>query len=285
MNRILVTGGKGQLGSSIRSVFTANNELSVVYVDVDELDITNRNQVLSFFDGGKFTHCINCAAYTAVDLAEEEKELANAVNNLAVKFLSEACKINCIKLIHVSTDFVFEGKQPYLYNEESKTNPINTYGLTKLEGEKVIQETLNDYVIIRTSWLYSEFSNNFVKTMLRLGTEKSQINVISDQIGTPTYAKDLAEVILKFVLDSQIKSGLYHFSNEGVASWYDFAYAVMDYAFKSCKVIPIKAINYPTSAARPNFSVMDKSKIKNELNIEINHWTQSLKECLNNISH
>ncbi|MFT6841548.1 MAG: dTDP-4-dehydrorhamnose reductase [Psychroserpens sp.] len=283
MTNILVTGGRGQLGRSIAREFLPHSSINAIFVDFDELDITNKEQILAFFEENKFSHCINCAAYTAVDLAENEKDKANKVNDQAVKYLAEVCKIHRTKLIHISTDFVFDGLQSSLYDEESEAHPINIYGLTKLEGERAIQKIADDFVIIRTAWLYSEFCNNFVKTMLRLGEEKSQLNVVSDQIGTPTYAGDLAKVVLKIVLHKEFKNGLYHFSNEGVASWYDFAFTIMNYAGLPCKVLPIKTVAYPTPAKRPFFSVMDKSKIKKELNIEINHWTESLKDCIQNL--
>jgi dTDP-4-dehydrorhamnose reductase len=283
MDRILVTGGNGQLGQSIKREFSVVDNIQLTYVDFEELDITDRQKVLSFFEGSNYAYCINCAAYTAVDLAEKEQEKADKVNNDAAKFLVEACKKYDTKLIHISTDFVFDGHQSTPYNEGNVARPLNTYGLTKLAGEEAIQQLAKDYVIIRTSWLYSEYGTNFVKTMMRLGQEKSHLNVICDQFGTPTYASDLARIIKNIILAKEFTSGLYHFSNEGVASWYDFAFAIMNYAGSACKVLPIKAVEYPTTAVRPSFSVMDKTKIKQELDVEIPHWTVSLRKCIENL--
>lgn len=280
---ILITGGKGQLASCIRKISETTNDLSFVFTDVEELDITNLQRIEDFLQANTFDFIVNCAAYTAVDLAEEEVEKAEKINSEAAESLAIACKKHSIKLIHISTDFVFSGDQSKPYLETDATNPINIYGKTKLKGEECILSILEQYWVLRTSWLYSEYGNNFVKTMLRLGNEKEKLSIINDQIGSPTYAMDLAEVIVKIITENKDNFGIYHFSNEGVASWYDFAFMIMDYSKTKCKVLPIKATDYPAKANRPNFSVMDKTKIKRALNIDINHWMVSLKNCLNNL--
>ncbi|MGB5554806.1 MAG: dTDP-4-dehydrorhamnose reductase [Flavobacteriaceae bacterium] len=282
MKKILVTGGKGQLASSIKDVDQTLNAYEFIYVDVEELDITNKKAVDQFFTIHKFSFCINCAAYTAVDKAETDKTVAENVNINGAKYLAEACKAHGATMIQISTDFVFDGTQGRIYNEEDGVHPLGVYGETKLLGELAVSKVLGQHYILRTAWLYSEYGNNFVKTMIRLGTERELLNVVSDQIGTPTYAGDLAEVILKIITHGKVEYGTYHFSNEGVASWYDFTKAIFDLAAIDCKVLPIKSEAYPTPAKRPAFSVMDKSKLKNSLNIEIPYWRDSLKGCLNN---
>ncbi len=280
MNNILVTGGKGQLASCINDLSKKKSEFTFIFVDSDVLDITRKEDVVSFFKKNKFNYCINCAAYTAVDKAEMESAIAKKVNEKGAQYLAESCKINNTIFIQISTDFVFDGHHSIAYKEEDIANPLSIYGETKLNGELQIQKTLSQYFIIRTSWLYSEHGNNFLKTMLRLGNEKEQISIVADQIGTPTYAGDLAEVILKIIFQGNTTFGLYHFSNEGVASWYDFAQAIFNETQNKIKIIPIKTTEYPTPAKRPEFSVMDKSKIKINLNIEIPYWRDSLKKCL-----
>lgn len=283
MKNILVTGGKGQLSSCIKVASENLKDYNFIYVDLDQLDITNELEVITFINNNNLHYCINCAAYTAVDKAESDKETARRVNELGVKNLAKACKENDLVLIHISTDFVFDGKQTKLYKEEDRAEPLSVYGLTKLEGES-IAASLNKHFIIRTSWLYSEYGNNFLKTMLRLGEEKKLLHVVCDQVGTPTYAGDLAEVILKIITNESDKYGIYHFSNEGVASWYDFAKEIFEVSKTDIKVLPIKADNYPTPAKRPAFSVMDKTKIKNAFEIEIPYWRDSIKKCLTKIT-
>lgn len=283
MMQVLVTGGNGQLAACIKDVCVDKSELEVTYTSVSDLDITNKQQVDQFFAKHNFDWCINCAAYTAVDQAESDIDLARKVNKDGAKHLAEACKAHQVKLIHVSTDFVFDGKSTKLYSEEDKTNPLGIYGLTKREGEQAIAETFGDYFIIRTSWLYSEHANNFMKTMLRLAESRTELSVVADQIGTPTYATDLAEVMMKIVTENSSDFGLYHYSNEGVASWYDFAYAIFELQKTSIHLSPIKTVEYPTPAERPKFSVMDKAKIKQTFKIEIPHWRSSLIRAINKL--
>ena len=284
MKNVLVTGGKGQLATCIKGISSNWIDFKFIFVDVDELDITKPEAVMSFFSDNGLSYCINCAAFTAVDKAETEIALAEYVNVLGAKNLAEACKANGVKLIQISTDFVFDGHRSTPYSEKDTAAPISVYGRTKLDGELIISATLKEHFIIRTSWLYSEHGGNFLKTMLRLGSEKQELRVVGDQIGTPTYAGDLASLILKIISENETKYGTYHYSNEGVASWYDFAAAIFDIHKIDCKVLPIKTIEYPTPARRPAFSVMDKDKIKNELGLEIPHWKESLRTCLKNLT-
>ncbi len=280
MKNVLVTGGKGQLALCIKDIAETIHGLHCIYVDVDALDITRDSDVYSFFKSEKIDYCINCAAYTAVDKAESETANAKSVNVDGALILAKACARYGAKLIHISTDFVFDGAQARPYMEDIAPNPLSVYGLTKLEGEKAIQMNLNEYFILRTAWLYSEYGQNFVKTMLRLGLERDTLNVVSDQIGTPTYAGDLAKVILKIIVEDRSDFGIYHYSNEGVASWYDFAKAIFEIANVFCEVLPIKTEAYPTPAKRPTNSILDKTMIKNDFSIKIPYWRDSLKTCL-----
>ncbi|WMI68936.1 dTDP-4-dehydrorhamnose reductase [Mangrovimonas sp. YM274] len=283
MKTILVTGGNGQLATCIKDLEQSINGFRFIYVDSGELDITKEADVNAFFSSNDIDWCINCAAYTAVDKAESEKEKAFAVNVLGVKYLAAACKEYNVKMIHVSTDFVFEGDACLAYSESDATNPVGVYGETKLEGEKEIERHLAEHFIFRTSWLYSEHGHNFLKTMLKLSETKSELNIVADQIGTPTYAKDLAAVLLKVVSSNSVAYGLYHYSNEGVASWYDFAHAIFEISENNIKTFAIKTEAYPTPAERPHFSVLDKTKVKGTFNIEISHWRDSLKEAIKRI--
>ena len=278
--KILVTGSKGQLGRCLQDVSKNYKDWDFVFSDRDSLDITNKDLVFENFKNNSYDFCINCAAYTAVDKAEEEKEVAFLVNAEAVKCLAEACKkLNCT-LLHISTDFVFDGTKATPYTETDIPNPINVYGASKLKGEQYVQELLEKYFIIRTSWVYSEYGNNFVKTMLRLGSERDEISVVDNQFGSPTYARNLAEVIIKIISGGLSDFRVYHYSNEGVAGWYDFAKAIFDDSGTTIKLFPINSDAYPTPAKRPTFSVMDKSRIKQTLNLVIPYWRDSLKECL-----
>jgi dTDP-4-dehydrorhamnose reductase len=290
--RILVTGKNGQLGRSIyKIVNTANGDnLSpneFIFVGREELDLNSESSIINYFDNhDKFDIVINSAAYTAVDQAEEEQELANQVNHLAVKQLAEIVKEQKARLIHISTDYVFNGESDKLYIETSETNPINVYGKTKLAGERTLQEIMpTNAIIIRTSWVYSEYGNNFVKTMLRLGKERDEINVVSDQIGSPTYATDLAGVILEIIKNKEFKevgqkTQVYHYSNAGKVSWYDFAKEIFKIAEVSCKVNPITTQQYPTPAQRPKNTLMNKAKIAKTFSVGISDWKESLKTCI-----
>ncbi|MEO8933669.1 MAG: dTDP-4-dehydrorhamnose reductase, partial [Xanthomarina sp.] len=275
-------GGNGQLATCIKDLESSYNNLKIIYTDSQELDITDLKAVEIFFENNTVDYCINCAAYTAVDLAENDREKAILINEVGAKNLAIVCQTNNSTLIHISTDFVFDGKQSNFYSEEDATNPISVYGQTKLQGEIQIQNHLTKYYILRTSWLYSEHGNNFMKTMIKLSKEKDQLSVVVDQIGTPTYATDLASVILKLITTNNTQFGIYHYSNEGVASWYDFAKAIFEEIGSKIKLLPIKSMAYPTPAQRPQFSVLDKSKIKNTLQIEIPHWRDSLRKAILN---
>lgn len=276
MKRVLVTGANGQLGKSIKRISPNFKELKFVFTDVDELDITNSKEVNTHFASNKIEYCINCAAYTAVDKAEEEFDKAFLINATAVKNLAEACQKTGVVLIHISTDFVFDGTKSTPYTEEDTPNPISVYGKSKLKGEEYIQETLDSYFIVRTSWLYSEYGNNFVKTMLRLAETRKQISVVNDQVGSPTYAGDLAEFILKIISSESTAYGLYHYSNLGQISWYDFAVEIFKQNNKTVRVVPIPTTAYPTAAKRPAFSVMDLSRVKTTFGSRITLWRQSV---------
>jgi len=284
MINILVTGGNGQLANCIKDIATNYTGFNFIFAGVEDLDITDLNKVRRFFNNQTIHFCVNCAAYTAVDKAESDKKNAQNVNAVGAKNLAIVSDEKKTTLIHISTDFVFDGKKAIAYKETDITNPTGVYGVTKLEGEYEVSKHISQHFILRTSWLYSEYGNNFMKTMLRLAKTSSEINVVSDQIGTPTYAKDLAGVILKIINSNNKEYGLYHYSNEGVASWYDFANTIFELSNSKIKVNPIKTEAYPTQAVRPSYSVLDKSKIKNTLQIEIPHWRESLvKAILNNI--
>lgn len=281
MLNILVTGSKGQLGSEIKEL-SVNYEYNFFFTDRTNLDITNENEIKNFIQTNNIDTIINCAAYTAVDKAEEEKEQADSVNRKAVKKLAKISNEYGIKLIHISTDYVFNGKAYKPYVEEFQTKPNSIYGQTKLNGEKeLIKINPKNSIIIRTSWVYSSYGANFVKTMLRLGKEKESLGVIFDQVGTPTYANDLAQVILDIIpnIDNQ-KIEIYHYSNEGVLSWYDFAKEIMKMAKIDCQINPIETYQYPTPAKRPHYSLLNKAKIKKEFGIKIPYWKDSLDKCL-----
>lgn len=279
-----MTGSKGQLGNEFQSI-AKSSEWEFIFTDYDELDITNLNQVLGFFKKTAPDYCINCAAYTAVDKAESEKELADKINVLGSENLALGCKESNTTLFQISTDFVFDGTASSPLKENQPTSPVNYYGESKLNGELIIEEILKEHFIIRTSWLYSVYGNNFVKTMLRLSETKDELNIIADQIGTPTFAQDLAHAIVQIIERGSTAFGMYHYSNEGVASWYDFTKAIFEYANVSTKVNPIPTEKYPTPAARPAYSVMDKSKFKESFNIEIPYWRGSLKECVETLKN
>lgn len=277
---ILVFGGVGQLGQCLKKVADTHGIKGLVYLDEIQGNILDTELLKGLFEQYQPQYAINCAAYTAVDNAEDEVDLSRLINKTGAENIANACVEHNTILIHISTDFVFEGNVPKALNEEDVAEPINVYGLTKLEGEKGISQITNQYFTLRTSWLYSEFANNFVKTMLRLGKERDELGVIIDQVGSPTYAVDLAGCILEIITSKSEAYGLYHYSNEGVTSWYDFAKAIFELANCPVKVKPLKTIEYPTKATRPTYSVMDKSKIKSSLGIEIPYWRDSLTVCI-----
>ncbi len=269
----LVTGADGQLGTELKCLLGDD----AVYVDRAELDISDENAVKRFFEIRSFRGVINCAAYTAVDKAEDEPEAAELANHLGAKWLAKYGK--CI--IHISTDYVFDGIHHIPYVEDDMTNPVSVYGKTKLEGEQAVMAHADTAVVIRTAWVYCAHGNNFVKTMLRLGKERQSLNVVYDQIGSPTFAGDLAAAIVAIL--PQIRSGqkaVYHYTNEGVCSWYDFAVAIMEIAGLSCEVNPIGSDGYPTKAKRPYYSVLNKAKIRRDFNVKIRHWREALADVL-----
>lgn len=283
--KILVTGAYGQLGSELKELAGKYPALTFLFTDVDTLDITNKTAVQNYFNENTPEFVVNCAAYTAVDKAEADMKLAHKINAEAPGILAEAAKKVKAKIIHVSTDYVFNGRSCQPYVEEDSVEPTGVYGKTKLEGEKRCFKENSDSVVIRTSWLYSSYGNNFVKTMLRLGAERDSLNVIFDQVGTPTYAADLAGAILSIIENSEkdsakFVSGIYHYSNEGVVSWYDFAKTIFECAQISCIVNPILTKDYPTAAKRPHFSVLNKSKIKDTFGLKIPYWRDSLDFCI-----
>ena len=278
---ILVTGSMGQLGSEIKEL-SSNYNYNFFFTTRDDIDITSKDSIKEFCQTNSINVIINCAAYTAVDKAQSDIENADLVNRKAVKKLSIVAKELNIKLIHISTDYVFDGKNFKPYVEEFQTNPQSVYGKTKLDGENEIRDInpLNS-IIIRTSWVYSYYGNNFVKTMLKLGREKEELSLIFDQVGTPTYAKDLAITILDIIPQIEnSKVEIYNYSNEGVLSWYDFAKEIMKMAKLNCKINPIETYQYPTPAKRPHFSLLNKSKIKSKFNLEIPYWKDGLDDCL-----
>ena len=275
---ILVTGANSQLGQSIKELAKiTNTNHNFVFASHSDLDITKRDLVKAYFNNRSFNYCINTAAYTAVDLAETHQEEAYLVNAEAVKYLAEVCNSHQTVLIHISTDFVFDGSKGESYTETDIPNPINVYGASKLQGEANIQSVLDRYFIIRTSWLYSEYGNNFVKTMLGLGAKNNELQVVNDQIGSPTSTKDLAEVTLAIINSKNKQYGLYHYCNQGAISWFDFAKAIFNFAYISIQVTPIPASSYPTPAKRPSFSSLNLEKIKERLNLDVPNWEVSLK--------
>tara|TARA_R110000868_G_scaffold111489_1_gene301035 strand:- start:8877 stop:9719 length:843 start_codon:yes stop_codon:yes gene_type:complete len=268
--KILITGANGQLGLCLKDISVEYPLYNFDFKTSKQLDITNRNEVSTLFLSENYDYCINCAAYTAVDKAESEKEQAFLVNAEAVKYLAETCKITNTVLIHISTDFVFDGTKDSPYTEEDQPNPINIYGASKLKGEQYVQNILTNYFIIRTSWVYSEHGNNFVKTMLRLANERDEISVVNDQIGSPTYARDLAEVIMEIINYHSTDFGLHHYCNKGSISWYDFAIELFKQRQIKIKVKPISTLEYKTAAKRPKYSVL-KTTIAN-----VKNWKVSL---------
>lgn len=285
MGKNIVFGGAGQLGSCLNNVAGHGNHSNLFFPDEAKADILNLESLEKLFEEEKPHFVINCAAYTAVDKAEDEVQLARLINKDGAQNLAALCKKHGAVLIHISTDFVFEGISVLPQNEEAPTNPISVYGLTKLEGELAIADTLDEYFIFRTSWLYSEYGNNFVKTMLKLGQEREELKVIADQFGSPTYAIDLANVIVNIIENNNTSYGLYHYSNLGIATWYDFAKAIFELSGTDVKVIPIPSADYVTNARRPEFSIMDKSKAENTLSLKIPQWHDSLKNCLEKINN
>lgn len=287
MRSVLIVGADGQLGSCIKDLATALSGTRFDFKDFNDLDITDSGKVLQVFSEGNYDYCINCAAYTAVDRAEEEEEKAFEVNAEATKYLAEASKQYEVVLIHVSTDFIFDGIKESPYLEDDTPNPLNVYGASKLKGEHYVKNILEKYFIIRTSWVYSEYGNNFVKTMLRLSESLDTLKVIDDQIGSPTYAKDLASFILSLIDEPSAPYGVFNFSNDAAISWFDFAIKIFELSVKTdeIKVLPISSESYPSTTIRPNYSVLDNEKRKALTGGDYCSWELSLKTCLTAILH
>lgn len=282
---ILVTGSYGQLGRALQSIATNDTHHRWLFTDIDTLDITNPDGVEQCFTSNGINVCINCAAYTAVDQAEDDPATAAMVNASAPKILADACHKNNSLLVHVSTDYVFDGQAAEPYPVDAPVNPQSVYGRTKAEGEKLIRESGCNHIIVRTAWLYSSTGKNFVKTMLQLGDTRPEINVVNDQRGCPTYAHDLAQAIVTLInhYGTSPVHETFHFTNEGNITWYDFACAIMEIAAKPCKVHPITTDQYPAKAHRPSYSVLDLSKIKEVTEMDIPFWKDSLAKCINEI--
>jgi len=280
MKTILITGSKGQLGNEMQQAATRYPQFNYIYTDVDELDICDKVALDAFVKTNSVNFIVNCAAYTAVDKAEDDVELCYKINSDAVRNIGEVAASNSIKVVHVSTDYVFDGTNHIPYTEIQEVSPATVYGKSKLAGEEALLESCKDSVIIRTAWLYSSFGNNFVKTMIKLGTERDSLNVIFDQIGSPTYAADLAEAIMKVISSEKFVAGIYHFSDEGVCSWYDFTKTIHKIAGITCNVQPIESKDFPARTPRPHYSVLNKAKIKSTYGITIPHWEESLEKCI-----
>jgi len=288
MTPVLITGFKGQLGSEIQQISGQFPEMSFIFTDLEELNITSIRDIRSFLDSMPVKFLINCAGYTEVDLAEDEREMAELLNAEATGYLAEICAERAVQLIHISSDYVFDGEKKYPYLEDDPVNPQTVYGKSKLHGEEALQQS-GKGIIIRTSWLYSSFGNNFVKTVLRLSGEKESLNVVFDQTGCPTYARDLASAILEMIRieieqENLPKYDIYHYSNQGMCSWYEFATCIIDFAGSGCKIIPIESKDYVTKAERPRYSVMSKKKIMSAYDLHIPHWKDSLKDCIDKLT-
>lgn len=288
-SKILVTGANGQLGNEIRRLCRNFPGLEFIFTDVDMLDITNPDAVSVFMEASKPAIVVNCAAYTNVDGAEVNVKNVRKINSLAPQVLAAACAMQDAFLIHISTDYVFDGESNEPYNEEDETNPISVYGNSKLEGEEKIKTVFDNYLIIRTSWMYSEFGHNFVRSIIALAKERETLEIVNDQIGSPTYARDLANCIIDIIIKSILNPkaylpGIYHYCNQGNCSWYEFATEILNIAgIKSCKLIPVTTEQYPAVAKRPKYSVLDTTKVRESFGIGIPNWRDSLRECLTSI--
>ena len=280
MKKILITGGAGQLGSELKDVFQGREDVETFFLDREELALDDIDSIIEGLCSYSPDLIIHAGAYTAVDKAETEVEIADKVNHLASSEIAKYCKQYGAKLIAISTDYVFDGNSSTPLDENTKVSPLNVYGDTKLKGEQAIQANLPDAIIIRTAWVYSAYGNNFVKTMIRLMSERDEISVIADQIGSPTYALDLAKAIVNIIDGENWESGIYHFSNEGEISWYDFAAAIKEIKNLNSIINAISTSDYPTPAKRPKFSLLDKSKIKSTFGVQVPFWKDSLKEML-----
>jgi dTDP-4-dehydrorhamnose reductase len=280
MKHLLITGANGQLGNEMRVLAERFPNMQFTFTDVAELDICDAAAINDFLDAHRADYIINCAAYTAVDRAESDAERCRTINAVAPKLLGEAAARRGARVVHISTDYVYSGSACRPYTESDPVAPTSVYGATKLEGEQLLFGACREAMVLRTSWLYSTFGNNFVKTMIRLGRERAELGVIFDQVGTPTYARDLAMTILSIIDGDKFAPGVYNFSNEGVCSWYDFALKIHELAgVTGCKVRPIETAEYPTPAVRPHYSVMNKRKLKETFGTEVAHWESALRRC------
>ncbi|MEP7254940.1 MAG: dTDP-4-dehydrorhamnose reductase [Ferruginibacter sp.] len=280
---ILVTGANGQLGSEIKNIAPGFSQYQFLFITKEELAIDDFNAIKKYFTEHDIDHCINCAAYTAVDKAETERDQAFLINGEATGNLAGVCKLHNAQLIHISTDYVFDGRAKQPYKETDETCPVSAYGESKLKGEELALQNNSSTIIIRTSWVYSSYKNNFVKTMLRLMKEKESINVVNDQYGCPTYAADIAAVIMKIISSGKSSEmpGIYNYTNAGITNWYEFALAIKNLSGSNCIVNPVSTAQYPTAAKRPQYSVLDTAKIKQTFDIVIPDWKDSLQNCLN----
>ena len=288
MTPVLITGCKGQLGSEIQRISGKFPEMSFIFTDLEELNITRTRDIQSFLDSMPVKFLVNCAGYTAVDMAEDEREMAELLNADATGYLAKISAERGIQLIHISTDYVFDGEKNHPYKEDDPVSPQTVYGKSKLQGEQALQGS-GKGIIIRTSWLYSSFGNNFVKTILRLSGEREQLNVVFDQSGCPTYAHDLAMAILEMIRmeieqENSPRYDIYHYSNQGMCSWYEFATTIIEFAGKGCKILPVESKDYVTRAKRPRYSVMSKKKIMDDYDLHIPHWKDSLKDCIDELT-
>jgi dTDP-4-dehydrorhamnose reductase len=287
--RLLVTGANGQLGSELRELSRSSDDFEFTFVDIDEMDFTREDSIRDYLEDKSFDFIINTAALTQVDEAENKEDLAFAINARALSVVCDICQRRGIRLIHISTDYVFDGKAYMPLRESDNPNPQSVYGRSKLDGERIVLEQLPNAYVIRTSWLYSSFGKNFVKTISRLASERDTLNVVADQVGSPTYAHDLAGAIDKLlhaVHERRVDApGIYHYANEGVASWYDLACAIVRIREYECIVRPIRTDEYPVAARRPPYSVLDKRKIRSTFGIEIPHWYDSLMRCLGQVGN
>jgi len=282
-NKILVIGSNGQLGSELKELTSAYPQFQFVFLNREELSIAEKTTIEKAFEKHQPAYLINCAAYTAVDKAESEKELANQINGTAVGVLASVCKQYGTGLIHISTDYVFNGNASMPLKETDKVDPVNAYGASKLLGEQLATQNNPDCIIIRTSWVYSFYGKNFVKTMMRLMNEKESIGVVDDQIGSPTYAADLAEAIMQIISSDKWQGGIYNYSNQGIISWFDFANEIRRLINSACIVNPLTTEQFPTPAKRPKYSVLDKTKIQKTFSIQLKDWKESLKTCINKL--
>lgn len=284
MQNILVTGANGQLGSEIKHIVSKSAKNNYIFTDVSDLDITNAEKILNFIDENQINIVINCAAYTQVDKAEDEPTTADLVNHIAVKNIANACKQKKAKVIHISTDYVFSGDKNTPYTEQDTEKPLGVYGKTKFDGEEALRKSGVPHLIVRTSWLYSTFGHNFVKTIQKLSSERTELKVVFDQVGTPTYAADLTKFILHVIENNLLENQheTYHFSNEGVCSWFDFATEIVRLSENRCTVKPCLSDEFPSKVKRPNYSVLNKSKLKTDFQYEIPYWKESLKEMIHN---